>query len=202
MSLVAPQKRLKLRILDFDIENRPLSYLGSDFTTSDITAIAWKFIGERGKPTVVLLGRETQREMLEAFNEAYAAASMVTGHYIRKHDLPIINGALMEHGLPLLGDKLTQDTKLDLVKRSGISASQESLGGMLGIKAPKVSMDQTKWRAANRLEPAGLLYAEKRCAGDVRQHIAMRAELLRRGMLRQPSVWRSTQVQSYGGYTP
>ena len=29
-----------LRVLDFDIENRPLSYLGSDFTTAEVTAIA------------------------------------------------------------------------------------------------------------------------------------------------------------------
>jgi hypothetical protein len=32
----------------------------------------------------------------------YNAADIVTGHYIKKFDLPILNGALFEHGLPLL----------------------------------------------------------------------------------------------------
>jgi hypothetical protein len=30
-------------ILDFDSENRALSYLGGDFTTKELTGIAWSF---------------------------------------------------------------------------------------------------------------------------------------------------------------
>jgi hypothetical protein len=37
----------RLRVLDFDIENRPLSYLGMDFTTAEITSIAASFEGSR-----------------------------------------------------------------------------------------------------------------------------------------------------------
>ena len=40
------QSNHKLKILDFDIENRPLSYGGQDFTFSDITAIAASWINE------------------------------------------------------------------------------------------------------------------------------------------------------------
>src|SRR5690348_4789906 len=83
-------------ILDFDIENRPLSYLGMDFTTSEITAIACKWIDQPGSPTSTvtswLLGEDDPIRMLEQFSEVYAAADLVTGHYIRNHDLPIING--------------------------------------------------------------------------------------------------------------
>lgn len=87
-----------LRILDFDIENRPLSYLGQDFTTAEITAIAAGFTdSERISCWTLKLGGDST-DMLTAFRRMYDRADMVTGHYIRRHDLPIINGALLEHG--------------------------------------------------------------------------------------------------------
>jgi hypothetical protein len=177
----------RLVLLDFDIENRPLTYLGMDFTTSDITAIAASF-GVRKPCPVWLLGRDPILDMLNGFVAMYDEADIVTGHYIRKHDLPIITGALMEYGLPILKPKLTSDTKMDLLRRGGISASQESLAGMLNVKAPKVHMTQTDWRRANRLEQVEL--AEKRCVGDVRQHQRMRLAMIRAGMLGPPKLWR------------
>ena len=179
----------RLRVLDFDIENRPLSYMGEDYTSGEVTAIAWQFVGEsRGR--CVLLGRETPHEMLEAFDEAYSQADLVTGHYIRKHDLPIISGALLEGGLPPLLPKLTQDTKLDLIKHKYLSASQESLAEMLEVPFPKVHMTQPGWREANRLTPEGIKKTAARVIGDVRQHIAMRAKLLACGALGPPKIWR------------
>lgn len=185
-----PPQETSLRTLDFDIENRPLSYLGSDFTTAEITAIAAGFCGE---PPIEcwLLGRDEPEDMLRGFVDLYDAADCVTGHYIRKHDLPIINGALLEYGFRPLRPKLTSDTKLDLIKRSGISASQESLAGMLGVKAPKIQMNQPKWRTANRLEANGIQLTQERVVGDVRQHQQMRESLLKLGMLKPPKMWRS-----------
>lgn len=184
----------KLRILDFDIENRPLSYLGMDFTTSDITAIAWSWVGEKRVHCAALADESdsymTQDEMLHRFLDAYEAADVVTGHYIRKHDLPIINGALLEHDIVQLSPKLTCDTKMDLVKRSGISASQESLAEMYGIPAGKYHMSQTKWREANRLTPEGIALTRKRVIDDVIQHKALRERLLEAGALHPPKVWR------------
>lgn len=177
----------KLKILDFDIENRPLTYLGMDFTTSDITAIAASF-GDRLPVKCWLLGRDPVDEMLQGFIDLYNEADIVTGHYIRRHDLPIINGALMEYGYPVLSPKLTSDTKMDMVRRGGISASQEAISGMLGLKKPKIHMTQTDWRAANRLEHVEL--AEARCVGDVRQHQQMRKAMLEAGMLGSPKMWR------------
>lgn len=180
-------------ILDFDIENRPLSYLGMDYTTSEITSIACKWIDHTDGPTsthvVWLLGEDDPQRMLEQFSEMYAAADMVTGHYIRNHDLPIINGALVEYDLPELPRMMTQDTKNDLIGFKGISKSQENLAAMFGLERPKVQMNQVKWREANRLTRAGLTLTEERVVADIYQHEALRQALLDRGLLKQPRPW-------------
>lgn len=192
---VAPSRlRLRhrpMRVLDFDIENRPLSYLGSDFTTAEVTAIAWAWTDAPEHVTVYLLGETDLPVVLRAFRSAYESADMVTGHYIRGHDLPMLNGALMEHRMPALPDKLVQDTKVDLIRTKGMSMSQESLGAMFRLEHAKVVMNQIKWRAANRLAPEGLSEVRQRVTGDVRQHIELRRELLACGYLGRPAIWRS-----------
>lgn len=182
------RKTRDLRILDFDIENRPLSYLGSDFTTADITAIAAGW-ADKSRVECWMLGEVSTEEMLSSFVSMYDEADIVTGHYIRKHDLPIINGALIEHGLPTLKPKLTSDTKLDMVRRSGISCSQESLAGMFGLPEPKKHMTQTAWRAANRLTPEGIRFARERVVGDIQQHKALRKKMVEASLLGPPKTW-------------
>ncbi len=180
-----------LRILDVDIENRPLAYLGQDYTTSEITAIAACWDGEPSTMMCWLLGVQTPQEMLEDFWRMYDRADLVTGHFIRRHDLPKINGALLEYGMSPLPEKLTCDTKLDLMKHGGeISASQENLCQMFGIPAPKAHMSNAMWRQANRLTPTGLRLTWERATGDVLQHMALRKELLKRDLLAPPRMWR------------
>ena len=190
-----------LRILDFDIENRPLSYLGSDFTTGEVTAVSWAWTDTPERVTVYLLGETDLPSILIAFLKAYDLADMVTGHFIRAHDLPMINGALMEFGMPALADKMTHDTKIDLMKLKGLSKSQESLAAMFRLDHQKVHMTQIKWRAANRLTPEGLAHVRERVVGDVQQHIELRAELLRGGYLAPPSIWRSKGSAPLQPYT-
>ena len=187
------------RVLDFDIENRPLSYLGSDFTTGEVTAISWAWVDRPDDVTVYLLGETELPDILNAFLAVYQQADMVTGHYIKGHDLPMLNGALVELRMPVLPDKLVQDTKIDLVRTKGISMSQESIAAMFRLDRQKVHMNQAKWRAANRLTPEGLKEARARVVGDVQQHIEMRAELLRLGYLGPASIWRggTAQVEAY-----
>jgi len=194
-------KHRPMRVLDFDIENRPLSYLGSDFTTAEVTAIAWAWTDTPEDVTVYLLGETDLIDILRRFVDAFNTSDMVTGHYITGHDLPMVNGALVECGMPPLADKLVQDTKTHLVSMKGISKSQESLGAMFRLDAPKVQMNQSKWRAANRLTPEGLTEVRQRVVGDVRQHIQLRQTLLERQLLRAPSVWRSGSTQ-LAVYTP
>lgn len=191
-----------LRVLDFDIENRPLSYLGSDFTTAEVTAIAWAWTDRPDDVTVYLLGETALPEILTAFCRAYAQADLVTGHYIKGHDLPMVNGALMEIRFPPLGDKLVQDTKLDLMRSKGISLSQESLGAMFRLDQDKVHMNQSKWRTANRLTPEGLAHVRERVTCDVTQHIQLRRELLSLGYLGPARLWQSKSAEPLASYTP
>jgi hypothetical protein len=188
-----------MRVLDFDIENRPLSYLGSDFTTAEITAIAWAWCDKPYDVRVVLLGEVDPVVMLQQFVAVYNQADMVTGHYITGHDLVQINAALMEYRLPTLGDKLVQDTKTHLVRRKGISGSQESLAAMLLLEHDKVQMNQIKWRAANRLTPEGLALTRERVVGDVQQHMELRRTLLELGYLAPPVMWRggTAKIEAY-----
>lgn len=193
-----------LRILDFDIETRPLSFMGGGFTTDEITCIASSFYGERNVEVSQIswsdmASRDTweagYRKMLEAFVDRYNQADIVTGHYIRAFDLPKINGALAELGLSLLEPKLTHDTKLDLKKMAGISKSQENLGSMLAYFddnryiGRKEHMSQIEWRAANRLTAEGVDESRRRVAGDVLQHKAMRTRLAELGWLNPPKIW-------------
>ncbi len=180
-----------LRILDADIENRPLAYLGQDYTSGEITAIAACWHGQPKTMKVWLLGRDKPVQMLQAFREMYDSADMVTGHYLRMHDLPIINGAMMEYGLPSLAPKLVSDTKVDLVKHLYLSASQENLCESLGIPAAKVHMSNAKWREANRLTNKGLRLTYQRCVGDVLQHMKLRDYLVDHDLLKPPSTWRA-----------
>jgi hypothetical protein len=183
-------------ILDFDIEARPLSWYGGDYVSKEITAIAAKFIGHE---TVFcwLLGENTTEQMLDGFLELYNEAGMVTGHYIKGYDLPTINGSLTEFGYKPLNSKLVQDTKIDLIKRDGMSGSQENIATMFGIEAEKVHMTQADWRLANRLIPEGIARTKDRVISDVLQHEQMRYKLLEAGMLGPPKMW-----SSIGGNKP
>lgn len=199
----------ELRILDFDIEVRPLAWYGGDFVTKQPTAIAWTWILPKQAATIVVstIGAsdrsskvlDEERGMLEVFRDAYDRADIVTGHFIRGFDLPVLNGACERLGLPVLGSKMTQDTKLDYVIAQGISKSMENLGAMYELKHPKVPMNTASWGAANMLLPEGIAATKKRVVGDVREHVELRAEMLKRGVLGPTKSW---GVAPEAGYTP
>lgn len=170
-----------------------MHYWYGDATTAEITVIAWSWYGEDEVHVRSLEAPPnhfaSMLQMLALFRQAYDQADMVTGHFIRGHDLPLINGALVEAGLAHLDSKLTSDTKLDLVKRKSMSVSQKNLTEMLDVPQPKLDMPQASWREANRLTPAGIELAEARCKQDIMQHKALREELLNRGLLSSPKMW-------------
>jgi hypothetical protein len=187
----------RLRVLDFDIENRPLSYWQPDRPTAEITAIASCWTDDIGSMQVDLLqpADDGPRAVLERFVQRYNEADEVTGHYITRHDLPIINGALYELGMPLLGSKRACDTKTLMMKKADVPATQEYLLETLGVTdvygrpLEKFHMSQSDWREANRLTPDGLRKTAERVSSDVFAHIQMHAEMHRRGMLRPPGIW-------------
>lgn len=181
------------RILDFDIESRPLGWYGGIFVHQEVTVIssAWTDDPEGTMQTNYLTKRAGSAErMFKAFVKRYNEADIVAGHYIRGFDLPHINWGLAEFGLPILGPKLTHDTKGALVKMHGVSKSQENLASVFGTPSPKIGMNMGNWRSANRLEQDGIEYSIERCEGDVLQNIEMRAELIKRGLLGAPKIWR------------
>ena len=183
------------RVLDFDLENRPLSYWVPDEPTAQITAIAWMWVGEHDSLESALLGPLGDRDILQSFVDRYNEADIVTGHYIRRHDLPTINAMLYEQDMPLLSPKLVSDTKLDMFKKKSLPATQEFLLELLdpqceaGFPLEKFHMTQGKWREANRLTPEGLELTKRRVMSDVHAHSHMRHAMLERGWLRGPSVW-------------
>jgi len=187
-------------VLDFDVECRPIAWYGGDWVTKQPTAIAWAWADENGgpmEPEVAVIGEsfdarnvlDEERAMLEAFRAAYDAADIVTGHYIRGFDLPLLNGALMRLGMPMLASKLAQDTKGDLARAHGLSKSQENLGAMFELDHPKIPMNTASWMAGNLLLPHGIEATKKRVLGDVRQHVELRATMLERGLLAPASPW-------------
>lgn len=190
-----PTHKERGRILDFDIENMPITYYAPDYPTAYITAIAWAFT-DKPKDIQVRVIRDISDNaeydnMLFDFLEAYEEADLVTGHYIRKHDLPIVNGALIERGfIGGLRQQMVSDTKEDLVKFSAIPKNQEFLEAIMGTAQQKVQMTQADWRAANRFTPEGIAKTEKRVVSDVRGNMQMRAELVERGLLKAPRLWR------------
>lgn len=188
-------------MLDFDLENRPLSYLGADFTTAEVTAVAWAWEGS-SRVTVRLLGETPLRDILREFVAAFEQADLVTGHYITGHDLPMLNGALMECRMPPLPDKMVSDTKTHLIRSKGLSLSQESLGAMFRLEHAKVPMNQITWRAANRLTRRGIAEVRRRVVGDVLQHMDLRRELLAARYLGAPKLWRGGSHTPVEPYTP
>jgi hypothetical protein len=190
-------RKTRARVLDFDVECRPIAWYGGDWVTKQPTAIAWTFIGERGKVECAQIGEsfdarnvlDEERAMLGRFVEAYDAADIVTGHFIRGFDLPLLCGALMRLGMPLLGAKLTHDTKGDMARGQGLSKSQENLGAMFELAHPKVGMNTSRWADGNMLLPEGLEATRKRVIGDVRQHVELRAAMMERGILGPPQPW-------------
>lgn len=188
MTIHKTTKRLK--ILHFDTESRPLSWISSDYVTSELTAIAAGWADDE-KIFSWVLGLHSPFHMHSMFEYLWMKADIVTGHYIRKHDLPRINSDRFELGLKPLSPRFVQDTCSDLHKFQGNSKSQENLCEMFGLEEEKYHMNQIKWRKANRLEREGLRLTRERVEGDVAQHKALRGELLRRGMLKPPKLWKS-----------
>ncbi len=180
----------RLRVLDFDSECRPMTY--SEWRAeSQITGIAWSWVGEE-EVRCLLLEQDLSNEwsMLDEFIDVFNAADIVTGHYLRKHDLPLINDHCVRLGFPPLKPILVSDTMADLTTIKGLGKSQENLAATFGLDAEKHRMTGATWRVANALTPEGLAGTRTRVVADVLQNKQLREELLGRGLLRAPRLWR------------
>ena len=198
-----------LRVLDFDIECRPIAWYAGEWVTKQPTVIAWKWVHEPAyvEPRVAWIGRsgisarvlDEEEEMILEFLEVYDRAEMVTGHFIRGFDLPTLNGACMRLGMPGLGSKLASDTKLDLDTASGLSKSMENLSAMFEAEHQKFPMNTALWARSNMLLPDGIELAKTRCQNDVVEHIELRERMIDLDVLAPPRDW-SPRSSGVGGY--
>lgn len=186
----------KLRVLDFDTECRPLHY--SEWRDeSQITAYAWGWLEDRRVHSRILEHHDRARdlyrhegEMLLDFLDAFDEADIVTGHYILRHDLPLIVDHCMRLGVALPGPKLVSDTKLALPSVKGLGLSQDNLALLLELDEKKHHMAGRQWADANVLTNEGRALTHQRVVNDVRQHRAIRAEMINLGWMTPPVVWR------------
>jgi hypothetical protein len=187
------------RYLGFDFENRPLAYWYDGQTTSEITALGWKWTDEPDVHTLMLCadGRfETDDgvhisdvKAYTLFRELLIEADVVFGHNIRKHDLPIFQAGLLRRELPPLPPIKNTDTLRDIPKKNGLSASLANLSAMYGLEGEKQSMSHSDWELSNRLVPEGIRLARGRVVGDVILQERLRDKLAGLKILGPPRVW-------------
>lgn len=199
LNLKAIEPSSPKKILGFDFENRPLAYWYDGQTTSEITAIGYKWLHEPGVHTLMLRNdgyfeadddvRLPDKIAYQRFREALCEADLVFGHNIRKHDLPIFNAALLRRELDPLPALLTTDTLRDYPKRNGLSASLANLSAMYGLEGEKQAMTHSDWEESNRLTDKGIALARGRVVGDVLLQEQLREKLLSLSILKSPRMW-------------
>lgn len=175
----------RLRILDFDCETRATGFGDPNWVPQEVTAIAWSWVGD--EEVVCRLRCRGAKTMLRQFRRAYDEADVVTGHNIRRFDLPILNAEYLRFEMPSLGSKMTQDTLRDIVRTKGMKRDQDNLAKMFGLRAQKLGMSWQDWQHA--YAERGWPQVEARVVSDVRSHKLMRTEMIERDWLRAPSVW-------------
>ena len=180
------------RILDFDVETVAAGFADPEWVPQKITCVAWSWIGSDDVETRVcgpkgIFGRPEKRAaMLRPLVAAIRQADMVTGHNIRRFDLPIVNSECLRLGLDPLPRLLVQDT-IRIVRTKGFKKGQDNLGRVLEVEERKLSLDWQAWQDA--YDEPGWKTVRARAAQDVRQHKLIRAEMIGRGWLRDPVTW-------------
>lgn len=181
------------RILDFDCETVSAGFADPNWVPQRITVIAWSWIGQE---RVYCFSRLSGAKiMLESFLEAYNKADMVTGHNLIRFDLPIINSDLMRLDLPFLEPKIVQDT-MRFVKTKGFKKGQDNLGKLLELANQKMNLIWADWEEAYEwdklIEGKEVTWKvpRDRCKSDVAMHKQMRQEMLDRGWLKGPVMWK------------
>jgi hypothetical protein len=189
--------------LSFDFEVRPGAWIGGDYVSRSLTAVAWRFHDEQKTHDAILRRSDTStRRLLEAFVPAYEAAVVVTGHWITGFD-PLLSHELQDNAMPLPGPKLVVDTKSSLAKGIGGSKSQENLGAQCELDHPKVPMSVPGWEEFNLwLSDEGTAAVRERVRGDVEQHVELYRRLQSLGYLASAKLWTPTSSGRGSRYTP
>jgi DNA polymerase elongation subunit (family B) len=180
------------RILDFDIETIAAGFADPEWVPQKITCVAWSWIGTDVVESRVcgpagLFGKPQLRaKMLAPLLKALGEADMVTGHNIRRFDLPVIQAEVMRLGLPSLKPVLAQDT-IKLRTSKGFKKGQDVLGRLYRIADEKLSLDWQAWQDA--YDEDGWQTIRDRAESDVAMHKQLRAALIELDYLKEPRRW-------------
>jgi DNA polymerase elongation subunit (family B) len=180
------------RILDFDIETIAAGFADPEWVPQKITCVAWSWIGSDVVESRVcgpagIFGKPERRaKMLAPLLAALAEADMVTGHNIRRFDLPVIQAEVMRLGLPSLEPVLAQDT-IKLRASKGFKKGQDNLGRLYRIADEKLALDWQAWQDA--YDEDGWQTIRDRAESDVAMHKQLREALLELDYLKEPRRW-------------
>ena len=173
------------RILDWDVETIAAGFADPNWVPQFITVVAWSWVGSDEVHAHTRLG--SRDEMLKEIRHLVSSADMVTGHNMLRFDLPILQSELLRNGFASLPPVLVQDT-IKLVKTKGFKKGQDNLSTLLRVPAGKMALSWQEWQDAYDEEDWQTVV--DRCKGDVVQHKLMRAEMLERGWLKPPVLWK------------
>lgn len=168
------------------MEARATGYGDPRWVPQEITAIAWSWVGD--ERVVCHLRCEGAPRMLARFRAAYEKATIVTGHNIRKYDLPLVNAEMLRFHLGPLPAKLTQDTLREIPRTTGMKRDQDNLGKFFRTDDQKYAMSWQDWQDA--YAESGWAGVRTRVVTDVVQHKQIRAEMAVDGWLKPPRIWR------------
>jgi hypothetical protein len=159
------------RILDFDIETVAAGFADPEWVPQKITCVAWSWIDSDVVESRVcgpagLFGKPWLRaKMLKPLLDAFAEADMVTGHNIRRFDLPVIQAEVSK----------------------GFKKGQDNLESLFGTQQQKLALNWQEWQDA--YDEDGWKTIRDRAETDVVGHKQIRAELIELGYLKEPRIW-------------
>lgn len=174
-----------LRGLAFDIENKPGTYGGGDYTHPKVTAVGCKFLDAKQGWAWCFRRNNVERCRAEAeeFRQLWDQADFVVGHNIKRHDRKILDGLYTALGLPLLSGKRMVDTYMDQPKMHGLSRSLENLAARWDCPVQKLHLSEYDWERAYDEIPAAVELMRRRVLSDVDISIWLFHELRQRKLL-------------------
>ena len=175
----------KLKILDFDTENRPGFYWYDGQTTDMLMCVSWAFLDVEAQPRSLLLRYSKVDGLympdLAPFINDLENADIVTGHNIRRHDIPLLNAHRIRTGRPPIAWPHiidTLDRGLWQGGTKGLSRSQANTADLLGLNQDKMTVHIPVWEQAAAGNPAALQVIRERCESDVVMHMELYRKLV------------------------
>lgn len=171
------------RVLDFDTENVPGFYWYDGKTSDILHTIAWTWLGEDTVESVTTVwnpevGLQLEQGGFERFLAALTLATVVTGHNIKRHDIPLLNAHAVRHQLPPIQWPTAHDTLLMFPPMKGMPRGQEYLADLYALEERKMHVGIHLWEKASRGDREASKVVVDRCKSDVVSHAKLYSRLM------------------------